>query len=143
MLERKSFPIWGGKFLPVLERVGRRGFTLVELLISLVILAILVSIAIPNYLKYKKNAIVSQVQGNLVSCAGELMAEFADEGTSQKVCTVPDSDDTCTLVVDQQSNQIKISTSYCIFNTKGVKVKCDIKTHFGDVNGRIDCSSID
>ena len=71
------------------------------------------------------------------------MAEFADNGTTKKVCKAYKSADNCTLIIDERNEEIKIATSYCIFNVEGMKVKCEIKTNYGDVNGRIDCSILE
>ena len=120
----------------------RRGFTLIEILIVLGILILLVSISIPIFIKYKKTAIVSYVQQNLVNCASQLMAEYANNGTDTKNCTIDTSNDSCELEISENGSYIKISTSYCIFWVNGIKVKCEIKTDYGDVNGRIDCYQI-
>jgi len=120
-----------------------KGFTLVEILISITILAILVTIAVPSYIKYKRSAIVSRVQRDLTSCAGELMVQFSYEGITQKDCKVYESNDTCTLEIDKVSGLVKIEQLYCIFNVRGEKIKCEIKTTYGDVNGRIYCYPID
>ena len=120
----------------------RGGFTLVELLIAIAILAALTAVALPTYVKYKNNAIVSHVQQNLVNCASQLMAEYADNGTDSRNCTMDMSSNSCELEVGENGSYIKMATSYCIFEVKGVKVKCEIRTDYGDVNGRIDCYQI-
>ena len=119
-----------------------RGFTLVELLISIAIIFLLSAIALPTYLKYKNRAVVSYVQQNLVNCASSLMAEYADNGINSTNCTIKDSTNSCELVVSNNGDYIKIANSYCIFEVKGIKVKCEIITNYGDVNGRVECYQI-
>ncbi len=120
----------------------REGFSLIELLILAIILSILTAVAISNYLKYKNKAIVSRIQSDLISCAGELMAEYADRGIKEKTCITNLSNDTCTLIVSERGDYIKIANSNCTFKIKSsnLKVICTIKTDYGDVNGVISCS---
>ena len=120
----------------------QRAFTLLEILISIAILMVLVSVAVPTFLDYKNRAIVSKVQGDLVSCAGELMAKYADNGTSSQVCVTDiadSSNNTCTLIIDSQNATIKIQNSYCTFKVNNRTIECRIRTNYGDINGRIDC----
>jgi len=122
-------------------KVGR-GFSLLEILVGIVLIFILSFISLKSFLKYKNKAIISNVQGNLVSCASELMAEYASEGTRKKVCVIPNIDQVCTLIVSSSNDTIKIATSYCDFSINGKKIRCEIRTNYGDVNGRIDCYPI-
>ncbi|SMP06418.1 prepilin-type N-terminal cleavage/methylation domain-containing protein [Desulfurobacterium pacificum] len=116
-----------------------KAFSLIELLITITILSILTAIAIPSYMKYRQKAIVSRIQGDLVACAGELMAEYANNGTTTKTCKVYKSSDNCTLVIDKLNDKIKIENSYCDFNINSKVVRCEIHTNYGNVNGYIDC----
>ncbi len=116
-----------------------KAFSLTELLISIAILIILTSIATPIFFKYKNNAVIARIQGDLVACAGELMAEYANNGTTKKTCKVYKSNDNCTLIVDKLNDKIKIENSYCDFNIDSKVVRCEIHTNYGDINGYIDC----
>ncbi|WP_456455157.1 type IV pilin protein [Thermovibrio sp.] len=119
----------------------REGFNLIELLIVIAILSILTAVTIPNYLKYKNKAVVSRIQGDLTACAEKLMAEYADKGVKEKLCRTDLSNDTCTLIVSERGNYIKILNSNCTFTVKGAgfKVVCTIETDYANVNGAINC----
>ncbi len=117
----------------------KEGFTLIELLIVIAILTLLSTIAIQNLLKYKKNAVIANVQENLVGCMGQLCAEYADNGTTTKLCVIPDSNQTCMLVLNASEGIVTMETSYCDFTIKGLSIRCKILTSTGSTIGTIDC----
>ena len=51
---------------------AQRGFTLIELMIAVAVIAILASIAVPSYQRYVQNARVSDGQAKLMEIAGRL-----------------------------------------------------------------------
>ncbi len=60
-------------------RRDERGFTLIELLIVIAIIAILAAILIPNFLRARRQALVSASKGNLKNIATGLESYFVDE----------------------------------------------------------------
>jgi type IV pilus assembly protein PilA len=58
-----------------------RGFTLIELLVVVVILGILIAIAIPTYLNYRKSANDKSAQSDLRSAVGVLELCLSTNGT--------------------------------------------------------------
>jgi prepilin-type N-terminal cleavage/methylation domain-containing protein len=58
-------PIAGGIVGANIDRETRRGFTLVELMIVVVVLGILAGIAIPSYTRYVKRTKTSEAIGNI------------------------------------------------------------------------------
>jgi len=62
---------------------GERGFTLVELLVVVAIVAILAAVLIPQLLPYTQNARVSQAMGDLASMKSVIESYAANEGKGQ------------------------------------------------------------
>ncbi len=62
------------------KKKAQRGFTLIELLVVIAIIAILAAIAIPQYNKYKANAMLSNVQNFTKSIVNQI-SEVASTAT--------------------------------------------------------------
>lgn len=59
-------------------RKGQKGFTLIELMIVVAIIGILAAIAIPNFISFKKKAIISSAIANLETLRSALTQYAAD-----------------------------------------------------------------
>ena len=79
----------------------RKAFTLEELLIVIAIIAILASIAIPQYTKYVTKAAAANAEATLSACMSTAAAQFADEGTKDYTCNLPTD---VTAGADQDAN---------------------------------------
>ncbi len=66
---------------PRSDRAGEDGFTLIELLVVVVILGVLIAIAIPLYLNYRKGANDAAAQSDLKGAISVLEQCNADNGT--------------------------------------------------------------
>lgn len=57
----------------------RSGFTLLELLIAMAILALLVAVAVPSYQRYREKSMIAQALSDLVVISGRVDSYYAEE----------------------------------------------------------------
>ena len=73
--------MWINRKLQMRLRKEESGFTLIELLIVLVIIGVLLAIAVPSYLGFKKRAEKSAAQSNVRAAIPAMEAYYSDNGT--------------------------------------------------------------
>ena len=96
---------------------GEGGFTLIELLVVIIIIAILLAIAVPSYLKFRDRAKDSSGQANVRAAVPAMEACYADDGnyTNCNATRLKASYDAGLKTTgDQAITVTTTSTSYCI-----------------------------
>lgn len=66
---------------PSSQRLQRRGFTLIEMMITVAIIGILARVALPAYLDYTKRGKLTEAFNNLSSCSMSLGQFYQDNRT--------------------------------------------------------------
>ncbi|MGQ4879121.1 type IV pilin protein [Billgrantia sp. LNSP4103-1] len=118
---------------PTATRRVERGFTLIELMIAVAVIAILASIAIPSYQNYVRNARVTDGQAKLMELAGQLERCYTTNSSYSGCLSLPeDSEDGFFEITGTPS-----AASYTLTAThSGNQVKAGCKTMTIDQAGR-------
>ncbi len=106
-----------------MKKMNNKGFSLVELIIVIAIMAVLIAVLAPQYLKY--------VEKSRISADGQTMDEFVS--ALQVLVSDPDVD----LDLDTAGTKYKVEYQA---STKTIKISPDLKTEF-DNAGILDTSA--
>ncbi len=117
-----------------MSRERAEGFTLVELLIVVAIIAILTAIAIPQFAKYRERAVISAVEADLQRCISVLVAAYTDSAQTSTNCTVGET--SVTVSIDSNEN---VTISPSSVTVRGQTVNCTV-TKENPSSYRVSCS---
>lgn len=79
---------------------GEGGFTLIELLVVMIIIAILMAVAVPTFLKQKQNAVATKTKANIKQIVTTIES-CASGNTTGSYLTPRNCTQTATLVADE------------------------------------------
>ena len=96
-----------------------KGFTLIELLIVIIILAILMAIAIPSYLKFKDRANNAAAQANIRAAVPAVEAYGQDYASGYTGMTLAKLQASYDAGVKGMTVVSAAQTTYCLKSTKG------------------------
>jgi type IV pilus assembly protein PilA len=113
----------------------KKGFTLIEMLIVILIIAILVTIAIPMYGKYKKNAIRTALLSDIRNCLGDIAVarQTGDNQSLQDVVSKCGKSQFTQSIELESENPIKL---------KAVSNEDNFSCTYNEDNGSISCDSV-
>lgn len=107
----------------------KKGFTLIELVMVIVIIAILAAIAIPKFINLRNNARQAACDGNVAAIRAAIAAYYAKTAATTGTAAFPTSLTLATFVnnyfANQQLPQCPFGTTYSYNATTGV-----VSTHW-------------
>jgi prepilin-type N-terminal cleavage/methylation domain-containing protein len=109
--------------LTKLNRNNESGFSLLEILITLLILGILAGIAIPFFLNQQKATDATQLQANLLRASIQIASDENTEGLGGQVLTENDP-----------TNQLDVGTQALIYSYSDNKLRSCLEGTVNDTN---------
>jgi type IV fimbrial biogenesis protein FimT len=118
-------------------RAHARGFTLIELMVSLAVLAILVMVAVPSFISFRQRRAVQSAAEQLVSSWNATRFEALRRDQLLKVSLVNDSGEFC-YGVSETTNPADSTACDCFEDDSSEAAYCDVTvfpTENADWNG--------
>lgn len=127
------------------NRIKQSGFTLVELLVAITIVAMLSSIAVPLYTRYSERSYLTEVQADLLNCAQALerqsaltfsyfpAADLNDDGIAEAADGAISADICRPLSTDNLRYNIEVASAATTYTLTAIAPNGSPMQAFGDL----------